>query len=149
MLDSEMIMLNCYFYRPLNSPIVVVICVALFLGFLYMPSTNNKKVNVIAKSTFGVYLLHENSIIRTYLLPQLFPLYRMSDPVLLFSCSVGSVAIVYIICTLIDIVRIKTVEKWYMRLFEKYLSEDKIKYFIDGMQSSLNRVIHYKRTKGD
>lgn len=75
-LSNEVILTYCYFWRSLNSPIVVIVVVELFLGFLRISQRTNKFINMIAKNTFGVYLLHTNRIISQYVLPMLFPIYK-------------------------------------------------------------------------
>lgn len=127
MLNSKAIIAYCYFWRPLNSPFVVVICVELFLGFLRLLPRENKRVNMIAKSTFGIYLLHGNNIISSYVLPMLFPIYKETNSLLLLIYSVGSVVTVFLVCCVIDIVRLKTVEKIWIRFLDQYLCSIKKK----------------------
>lgn len=121
-LNSPAIVSMCYFWRPLNSPFVVIICIELFLGFLKLPQKkNNKYVNAIAKSTFGIYLLHSNRIVSRYVLPALFPIYKETRFVMLLIYSAGSVAIVLIVCSIIDIIRGNTIEKIWIGFLDKYL----------------------------
>ncbi len=130
-LNSVKIISYCYFFRPLNSPIVLVINVELFLAFLRMKSIKGKWINAIAGNTFGVYLIHTNSVILGVVLPALFPVYKETNSLRLFFYSIGSVTTVYIVCILIDMIRQKTVEKvWLKLLDDKY---DKFEEKIEGL----------------
>lgn len=144
MLNSETIIAYCYFWRPLNSPVVVVICVELFLGFLRLSPRGNKIVYMIAKSTFGIYLLHCNRIISKYLLPRLFPVYKETNSLLLLIYSAGSVVTVFAVCSAIDLVRSKTVEKTWNRFLDKYLCnrEEKIECMIKKAYVSCQNILH-------
>ena len=50
----------------------------------------------------------------------LFKNYRYQDSIMIIPYSIGVVAIVYIICTMIDLVRKNQFEKRYMRIIDKY-----------------------------
>lgn len=132
-LQSEKIMSYCYFWRPLNSPIVLVINIEMFLAFLRMKSKQSKIVNAIASNTFGVYLIHANQVISSVLLPKIFPVYMEKNPLKVFIYSIGTVIIVYAMCTIIDIIRQKTVEK----LWVKYLNDK-----CDMYEEATKKLIH-------
>lgn len=119
-LNSEMILNHRYFYRELNSPLVVIICVELFIGFGCLEVKYMKMLNSIAGCTFGVYLIHQNRIVQE-LMPGLFPIYKVHSPFLVFAYSIFAVMIIYVVCTLIDWIRKKTVEKLWIRFWEKHI----------------------------
>lgn len=120
-LNSKTIIRQCYFWRTLNSPFNVVICVELFLGFLRFSPKENKNVNMIAKSMFGINLLHSNRIIINYMLSQIFPVWKEANSLLVFLYSVGFVATVFAACCIIDIIRMKTVEKIWVGFLDRNL----------------------------
>lgn len=144
MIGSKTIIRNCYYWRVLNSPFVVVICIELFLGFLRFLPKKNKTVNMIAKSTFGIYLLHTNRIIRGYFLPWLFPIFKETKPILVLLYSVGSVATVFISCCVIDMIRSKTVERIWTRFLDKYLCsiERKIKNVFKTVYKGCQNIMY-------
>lgn len=117
---SETIMGMRYFYRELKSPFIVIICVELFIGFWRLDIKYNKIINTLASCTFGVYLLHANSLLSTYL-AKLFPIYKEKNPLLIFIYSFFSVLIIYIMCSLIDYVRKNSVEKVWIYFLDKNL----------------------------
>lgn len=142
-LESERIIGYCYFWRPLNSPIVLVINVGLFLAFLNMKIKKSKLINSIAGNTFGVYLVHANAIVEGRVLPRIFPVYRETNSLRLLLYSIGAVLLVYTICTLVDIVRQKTVEKLWLKLLNAKcdIFEENIKRWILFMGNKIINVI--------
>lgn len=85
-----------------------------------MENEFHKWINITASATFGVYLIHDNKIVRSFLWMSLFKNYRYQDSIMIIPYSIGVVAIVYIICTMVDLVRKNLFEKSYMRIIDKY-----------------------------
>ena len=61
-----------YRYREQYSIIVVLIAVELLNAFRKMKPFYNKWINVIASATFGVYLIHDNELVRPYIWNEIF-----------------------------------------------------------------------------
>ena len=146
--NSKTIMNQRYFYRALNSPFVVVICIELFVGFLKLDLGNRKWINTLASCTLGVYLLHCNSILKECL-SKVFPIYRESRPPFVFVYSLISVFIIYTAASLIDYVRQKYVEKRWMTFLDRHLEplEGTIKktamrawYFLKGAMKRYYKI---------
>lgn len=119
---------NRYFYRDLNSPLVVLICIELFIGIINTDIRPSKLINEIAKCTFGVYLIHTNRLVSKFL-RYCFPIYLEKRSLLIFLYSISAVITIYLGCTLIDLIRRKTIEKVWsnvvannIKIFEKILS---------------------------
>lgn len=67
----------------------------------------NKIINTIAASTFGVLVIHANSdIMRQWLWKDTLQNTAMYDSSLLVIHAIGSVLGIYIVCTIIDYLRI-------------------------------------------
>ena len=105
-----------------NRIFLFVASLALFLIFLKRKEFSNKYINYIAGSAFGVYLIHDNSMVRPYLWKTILhvPSYYFSPYLWLF--AIGSIFGIYIICTGIDIVRRETVEKIWIWIIDNYLN---------------------------
>lgn len=85
---------------------------SLFLFFKNIEMKNNKFINTIAASTFGVYLIHSPShLMRKFLWNDLFHTTDYYNSNLLPIHMFGSIIIVYIVCVGIDYCRIKFIEK--------------------------------------
>lgn len=108
-----------YLYGQEKLPILLV-SLTLFLAFTRWKMNYHKWINITASATFGVYLIHDNKIVRSFLWMSLFKNYRYQDSIMIIPYSIGVVAIVYIICTMVDLVRKNLFEKSYMRIIDKY-----------------------------
>ena len=95
-----------YFYNMM-SPFTILGTVCLFLGFRKLHVKYNKFINVIASSTFGVYLIHEDIFVRPLLWFRVFKNASFQDSPYLIPYSIGVVILVFIVCTLIEITRSK------------------------------------------
>lgn len=108
-----------YFFRALNSPLVVTVCVETFLGTLEMEMPCRRVINTLASCTFGVYLFHANRIMRVLVLPKWFPISRVSGSAPLFFASMAGVAVIYLAATVIDLLRQYTVGRLWDRLVDR------------------------------
>lgn len=106
-----------YGYEKLS---VLLISITLFMYFKSMEVKNNKLINIIASATFGVYLISDNYTIQKFLWNDLFKNSQFQHSSLLIIHSIVAVSLVYIICTVIDLVRQATIEKKYVYLTNKY-----------------------------
>lgn len=99
-----------FFYAVL-SPLTVTAACLIFISFTKLHIKENKFINAVASCVFGVYLIHDNQLLREYLWGSII---RASDYayskalvlyVLLFSVIIFSTGAV------IDFIRQKTIEK--------------------------------------
>ena len=77
-------------------------------------------INSIASATFEVYLIHDNWMVRSFLWQRLFNNARYQDTIMIIPYSVIVVLVVYVACTIIDLIRQKVFEKPYMFVVNKY-----------------------------
>lgn len=141
-LESDMIIGAKYFYRVLNSPLIVIICVELFIGFRKYDIKYNKIINTLAGCTFGIYLLHGNRIVLD-LLPKLFPIYKEKNSFFILIYSILSMIVIYSICTLIDFIRQKTIGRIWIKMIDRYLEpiEKKIVDIFKKIAMFIKRVL--------
>lgn len=92
-----------------DSVIAFAISVSIFAVFAYMKPFTNKLINKISSCTFGVYLIHDNPIIRELLWQNWLDNTRYYNSPYLVLMLLGSVIIVFVICVLIEFVRQKTI----------------------------------------
>lgn len=113
-----------FFYGQDTIPVLLT-SLSVFMTFASLKINYSKWINIIASATFGVYLIHDNEIARQLLWIDLFKNSQYQNSVFLIPYSVIVVISVYICCTLIDLLRIYTVEKAFMsivnRISEKIL----------------------------
>ena len=103
-----------------NKFLAVVTAVSAFLFFKNLELGYRPIINRIAASTFGVLMIHANSDTMRRWLWQDFldnvAAYYSSYYVL---HAVGSVLSVYAVCALIDMVRIRFLEKPFLKLYDE------------------------------
>lgn len=102
-----------HFYA-MNSPIIVAISVLMFMLFKAIDIGYIGFINKVAATTFGIYLIHDNPFVRPFLWQTLFQNPERSGSEWLILYGIGEVAAVFIVCSLIDWLRITCFEK---RLF--------------------------------
>lgn len=109
-----------YFYGQ-EKITTLLISLSLFMAFATLKMPYRKWINLIASTTFGVYLIHDNGVVRPFLWLDVFKNanYQNSNMIIVYSIIV--VCIVFVLCSLIDLVRQKTFEKAYMYFVNKYM----------------------------
>ena len=119
-----------------NSIIAILFCVSLFNTFINKKEFNNKLINKIGGCTLGVYLIHDNYLIRDLLWNKIFKNYNFVESKYLILHMVITILIVYIVCTIIEYIRKNTVEKLTNKIIiskidnlQKYL-ESKYNYIL-------------------
>jgi len=95
----------------------LIIAVLMFLWVKTMNVSFNKWINTIAMTTFGVYLIHDNGLIRRYIWHNLFhnSAYYTSELLLLHGFL--SVFMIFVCCSAIDYLRVILIEQ---PIFSKY-----------------------------
>lgn len=99
---------------------ILLMAITLFMGFVTLKMNYHKWINMIASATFGVYLIHDSSYIRYYLWTNIFKINQYQDSTFLILYSILVVFILYVSCTMIDLIRKKLVEKPYVLFVNHY-----------------------------
>ena len=103
--------------------------ISLFLLFLDISMDVNPFINTIAKTTFGIYLIHEMPFIRNILWNHIFNLQKIYAETFFPIAAFGIVFLVFLFGMLIDICRMKYVEPMIH------------KYFIEVKKKLINRSL--------
>lgn len=101
-----------------NIP-VFAIALLLFIGFMKINIKENKFINLIASSTFGIYLIHESNYMRNFLWNVIFRYSGHVSNELLIPYSIIVISIVFISCSTIEITRKKLFEPIYSKKIEQ------------------------------
>lgn len=104
---------STYFFGMQKLPILMI-SVFIFLIFLRVNIGSIKLINIISSATFGVYLIHDNEYVREFLWHTLFKNVSHATSNNLISYSILVIILVYIACTIIELLRIYLIEKNYM-----------------------------------
>lgn len=94
-----------------NSIVQLVSAVSLFIFFKDIDIKNNilkKSVKFIAPLTLGVYLIHDNFLVRRELYNGIFDSYNYTNKniFLFITISVGSVILIFSVCIIIEYIRV-------------------------------------------
>ena len=105
---------STWFYNMESLPVLLA-SVLLFIGFDKIQIKPSRIINTIASATFGVYLIHENRYVRPFLWTNLFNIASYSDSNVLIPYTLLLIVIVFIICTVIELIRKKAIERIYLK----------------------------------
>lgn len=115
-----------HFLSDSNRIFAFGVAVCSFLWFKNMDIRQSKVINAFGAGTFGVLLIHANSdAMRQWLWKDTVDVvghYQTLATGELIMYSVGVVLAIFMICNLIDQLRIATIEKWFFRWYDNKVS---------------------------
>lgn len=115
-----------YFLADSNKIFAVLVAVCSFLWFKNMNIRYSKVINAFGAATFGVLLIHANSnAMRVWLWNDTIDTighYNLPLGNLILYC-VAVVLAIFVVCNLIDQLRIATVEKWFFRWYDNKVAK--------------------------
>jgi hypothetical protein len=107
-----------------NVLLAVITSVLLFCGFKNLQIGYNKWINTIASSTLGVLLIHANSdTMRQWLWQDVCCNVEWFVSPWMPLHAIGSVLIIYVVCVMIDQIRIMCIEKPLFKVVDKILAK--------------------------
>lgn len=112
-----------YFVSDSNKILALTTAVCAFMFFKNLKLKYSPLINRIAASAFGVLMIHANSdTMRRWLWADTLNNVNAYHSNYLLLHAFGSVIVIYIVCTLIDMVRIKLLEKPFFKWYDKKYS---------------------------
>jgi hypothetical protein len=119
LLRSETLLSNAKYVTSLENPFVIYIVYEMFVGVLNKTYCSNICINKISATTFGVYLIHEHTLMSNWLFPILMgSLVAYRKPYFMLT-AIGSVLIVFIVCSVIDLIRQSVLMKIKLKIINK------------------------------
>ena len=106
--------------------------IGLFIIFLKAKITYRSWINVVASTTFGIYLLHDNKLFLHYMWDNVLATYQYYDSILLPLYAILVVALIFVIGMIVDYVRLAFIEKPVMKAITPSL---------DRIQSRVEKVL--------
>lgn len=132
-----------FFVTDSNTFLALTTGLSAFMFFKNMKMKYHPVINTIAASAFGVLLIHANSgTMRQWLWRDTLNNVGMYSSDLLIFHAIGSVIGIYIICTLIDYLRIHSVEKGIFILWDKYWDRVVVRY--KALERKICQKLHIK-----
>ena len=93
------------FFGGMMNPFILLSALCMFLGFRKLDIYYSKIINLIAASTFGVYMLHENRFCWKILWNGVFRTASFQNSPYLIPYSITVILVVYLVCTIIELAR--------------------------------------------
>lgn len=110
-----------FFVADSNKILALITAICAFMYFKNLHIGYSKSINTIATSTFGVLLIHANSdTMRTWLWKDVLNNVHYFNSSLLVFHAFCSVLVIYTICTIIDMLRIRFIEKPFLKAFDMF-----------------------------
>ena len=97
--------------NEMQSLPMLFISIALFCVFMSLPATYYRWINIIAKSTFGVYLIHDHPLMRYRIWEGMLKMSSHVGSKYLVPYSIFSITIVFVICWTVSFLYDMTLEK--------------------------------------
>lgn len=129
------------FVQDSNTFLAVATGVASFMFFKNIKIPTSKFINTVSSTCFGVLLIHANSdSMRQWLWNDTLKNARMYSSPYLALHAVLSVIAIFSVCCVIDLVRIKFIEKPFFKLWDRHYGEfsEKFNRGIDKIFTKLN-----------
>lgn len=112
-LNKPAIIEHATFFQRENTPLSIVFAVSAFAFFSKL-NIQSSWINYISKSVLGIYLIHDNRFLRPILWNSVLPFTSGISPYVHFLLKI---ALIFVICLLVDVVRREAVERWYKGRF--------------------------------
>lgn len=113
--------INHFFERCVFIPLFSI---CLFRLFVSLKMGTRPFINKIASTTFGIYLIHESLLGREIIWNHIFNVSENQFTSAYFPLfAIADILIVFIVCSVIDILRQKFIEPRYLKLEEKFETE--------------------------
>jgi len=101
-----------YFFEG-NSLFLLIASIGIFMLSLGIPPKSNRVINFWAKYSFGVYLLHDNLLLRPFIWKFFMVKRFLTFPTLEFLVlSLLTVITIYLVAIIVDFIRMQTICRW-------------------------------------
>ena len=117
--NSLVIGLSNYFLATNYSIFTISLAISIFLLFKNINIGYNKFINYISSSVLSIYLIHDNHIVGKLIWSNYFPNTMFIDSILFVPMMILKCLSIFIICIIIDKVRILLFDKLFDKLSEK------------------------------
>lgn len=114
-----------YFVADSNKMLSVILAVSLFMFFLTVKIGYSRVINTIASTTFGILCIHASSdAMRQWLWKDFVDCVGHYEMEFMPLYAIGCVLIIFTVCSLIDLARIRLLEKPFLNFWDDKLSEN-------------------------
>lgn len=99
----------------LDSTVALFLAIGIFLYVISWKPRNSKWINLIASSSLAVYIISDNNLLRELIWQDSVQARTNAlsmSPIVLVGYALCTTSVIYIICTVIDLIKINTLDKW-------------------------------------
>ena len=127
-----------FFVSDSNKLLAIVMAVSSFLLFNNLNLSYNPLINKMGAATFGVLLIHANSdAMRSWLWSDFLKNKEFYHSNLYIRHAILSVVLVYLVCTIIDCVRIDLLERPFFNWYDKKQVDNKIHVLSNKLEEKM------------
>lgn len=113
-----------YYIADSNKILAFLISVYVFVTFAKLKINYHFIINGFAKTTLGILLIHANCAeVRTIVWKELSPNINFFGSKYIYIHAIGKVTIIFLVCAIIDLIRINTIEKVFMKLINRIIKK--------------------------
>ncbi len=98
--------IDFYFFSGLNSIVAILFSVAIFILILNI-KLENKYINIVGSTTFGIYLIHDHPFVREYIWESVFKNKEHFYDNSLIIRTIFEPLLVFLVCMVIELLRQK------------------------------------------
>lgn len=101
------------YFTKANSIPIFILGISIFLKFKEIKINNNKLIEVFGKTSFAVYLISDNPNLRLIIWKDIFKAQEFftANTLILILHIFATIITIYIVCSIIDLIRINFIEK--------------------------------------
>lgn len=105
---------------------VPIAAISMFIIFAKTNVNNNKLVNGIARTTFGIYLIHDSAGLRAFIWDDLFNVaYMQYENGRFVLYALVTIVTIFVVCSMIDFFRVSYIEPVTLRVVENMIKKVK------------------------
>ena len=112
------------YFLTKHCPFTITLAVSIFVIFVKW-EFKSKIINLLGSCMFGVYLIHNNGYLRVWLTNDLFKFFNYKTSATFIPYIIGASVLIFIVCTLIELIRRFTLEKLTAKLYDKIFKKRK------------------------
>lgn len=127
------------------SPTIVLMSIGLlcWLSKINCPPSFSPVISFFSSSAFSVYLIHDNTFVREYLISKIHSFIGNFNVVLLTLSIIGCILVIFITCILIDKIRITIFKLIKIDKLSEQI-ENLVKSLLDAVYTRLDNVLNSK-----
>ena len=117
---NKLVGTSALYFTSGDKILCVIASVSLFLWVINIKPFHNKRINSLSRSVLGVFLIHFNPLLRGVLWYKISPnADYINTNAIVLHCII-KVSIIFIVCFIIDQIRILTIDKVFRQFIDKH-----------------------------